>query len=96
MVAFIAQILEYRNWDVILRLDRTLVQPLLEYRMQFWSPCYEKIIKLGKVQKRFTRKLLGMDGLSYKERLDKLGLFPLEDRSLRGDHIEVYKIMRGI
>ena len=39
--------------------------------------------------------LPGLDGLSYKERLDRLGLFSLERRRLRGDLIEVYKIMRG-
>jgi len=48
------------------------------------------------VQKIFTRMLPGLDGLSYKERLDRLGLFSLEHRRLRGDLIEVYKIMRGI
>ena len=45
------------------------------------------------MQKRFTRMLPGFDGLSYKERL---GLFSLERGRLRGDLIEVYKIMRGI
>ena len=53
------------------------------------------IIKLERVQKRFTRMLLGLDGLSYKERLDRLGLFSLERRRLRNDLIEVYKMMRG-
>ena len=48
------------------------------------------------MQKRFTRMLPGLDGLSYKERLDRLGLFSLECRRLRGDLIEVYKIMRRI
>ena len=33
--------------------------------------------------------------MSYKERLDRLGPFFLECRRLRGDLIEVYKIMRG-
>eukprot|EP00061_Rhincodon_typus_P014884 g42244.t1 len=51
---------------------------------------------MEKIQKRFTRMLLGMEGLSYKERLDKLGLWSLESRRLRGDLIEVYKIMTGI
>ena len=40
--------------------------------------------------------LPGLDGLSYKERLDRLGLFSLERRRLGSDLIEVYKIMRGI
>ena len=48
------------------------------------------------MQKRFTRMLPGLDSLSYKERLDRLGLFSLVRRRLRGDLIEVYKIMRGI
>ena len=37
-----------------------------------------------------------LDGLSYKERLNRMGLFSLECRRFRGDLIEVYKIMSGI
>ena len=48
------------------------------------------------MQKRFTRMLPGLEGMSYKERLDKPGLFSLEWRTLRGDLIEIYKILRGI
>ena len=33
--------------------------------------------------------------MSYKERLDRLGFLSLERRRLRGDLVEVYKIMRG-
>eukprot|EP00061_Rhincodon_typus_P018512 g47712.t1 len=40
--------------------------------------------------------LMGMEGLSDKERLDRLGLFSLKHRRLRGDLMEVYKIVRGI
>ena len=51
---------------------------------------------LERVQKRFTRMLPGVEGISYEERLEKVGLFSLERRRLRGDLIEVCKIMRGM
>jgi len=37
-----------------------------------------------------------IDGLSYKERLDRLRPFSLEGRRFRGNLIEFYKIMRDI
>ena len=89
MLGFIGQNIEYRSWDVLLKLYKTLLRPHLEYCVQFWSPYYRKdIIKLERVQKRFTRMLPGLDGLSYKETLDRLGLFSLESRRLRDDLIE--------
>eukprot|EP00061_Rhincodon_typus_P011340 g36277.t1 len=54
------------------------------------------IIELEKVQKRLIRMLPGMEGLSYKERLDRLGLFSLEHRRLRSDLLKIYKTMKGI
>eukprot|EP00061_Rhincodon_typus_P009304 g32711.t1 len=61
-----------------------LVRQLLEHWGQFWSPSYRKdIIKLERLQKRFTRMLPGMEGLSYNVRLDRLGLLSLECRRLR-------------
>eukprot|EP00061_Rhincodon_typus_P008725 g31592.t1 len=40
--------------------------------------------------------LTGLEYISYKEKLDKLRLLLLEHQRLRGDLIEVYKIMRGL
>ena len=97
MLAFIGRGIEFKNWQVMLQLYRTLVRLHLEYSVQFWSPHYQKDVEaLERVQKRFTRMLPGMEDISYEERLEKLGLFSLERRRLREDLIEVYKIMRGM
>eukprot|EP00061_Rhincodon_typus_P004814 g23487.t1 len=69
----------------------------MEHCVQFWSPHYRKdVITLEKVQRKFAQMLPEMKSLSYEERLDKLGLFFLQQRKLRGHLIEVYKIMTGI
>ena len=79
MLAFIGRGIEFKNWQVMLTLYRTLVRPHLEYSVQFWSPHYQKDVEaLERVQKRFTRMLSGMEGISYEERLEKLGLLSLE------------------
>eukprot|EP00061_Rhincodon_typus_P012311 g37956.t1 len=49
-----------------------------------------------RVQKRFRRTLTGLECLSFRERLNRLGQFSLKCRRLRSDLIEVYKIMRGM
>ena len=52
---------------------------------KFWSPYYQKDMEaLERVQKRFTRMLPGMEGISYEVRLSKLGLVSLERQRLRG------------
>lgn len=49
---------------------------------------------LERVQRRFTRMLPRLEGFSYRERLDRLGLFILEHQKLMGDWIEACKSMR--
>eukprot|EP00061_Rhincodon_typus_P009495 g33052.t1 len=93
----LVSIIGYQSWDVVLRQYRIFVRPLLMYWVQFCSPCSRKdITKLDRVQKRFTRMLPGLESMSYREKLDRLGLFSLDSKRLRGDLIEVYKIMRSI
>ena len=78
---------------MFLDLYKTLVRPHLEYAAPIWTPLYEKdSIMLENVQRRATRLVKALSGLTYQERLLELGLPSLEYRRLRADVIEVYKI----
>ena len=50
---------------------------------------------LEKKQRRATKLISGLKDLRYEERLKKCGLTTLETRILRGDQIEVFKILNG-
>ena len=77
-------------------LYNSYVRAHLEYCIQSWSPYLRKDIDcLERVQKRATKLVEGMKKLSYPERLRKLKMTTLEQRRLRGDMIETYKIVTG-
>ena len=87
----------YFSKESLLTLYKSYVRPHLEFCVQAWSPFLKKdIIILEKVQRRATKLLAGITNLSYEERLRILQLTTLEDRRLRGDLIEMYKILNGL
>jgi len=51
------------------------------------------IEQIEKVQKRATKLVVSLSNLPYKERLMLLNLHTLKYRRLRGDMIEVFKII---
>ena len=48
-----------------------------------------------KVQRKATKLVNNISHLQYNSRLSYLGLITLKTRRLRGDLIEMFKIMRG-
>jgi len=80
--------------ETFLPLYRSLVRSHLDYAQSVWSPYKQKYIEaLENVQRRATQQLPGFKELPYKQRLEQLKLPTLTYRRLRGDMIEVYKIL---
>ena len=50
---------------------------------------------LERVQRRATKVIPTLRNISYEMRLKECGLTTLETRRLRGDQIEVFKILNG-
>jgi hypothetical protein len=89
--------IENKSPDIMIPLFKSLVRPILEYGNVAWAPYLRKYIDLLEgVQRRFTKKVIGMSNLEYSDRLEALHLPSLEYRRLRGDLIEVYKMLHDM
>ena len=67
-----------------------------KYCIQAWNPHHRKDVDmLEKIQRRATKLIPELRDLTYEERLKECGLTTLETRRLRGDQIEVFKILNG-
>ena len=85
-----------KSHNIMVPLYKALVRPILEYGNSVWCPNLRKHVKaIEDVQRRFTKRIVGADKLSYEERLMKFNLPSLEYRRLRGDLIEMYKIFNN-
>ena len=82
-----------RDRNSLLKAYAVYVRPLVEYSSQIWSPhCKKYINDLESVQRKFTKRLPGLQHLNYTQRLNVLKLETLESRRLRADLVFLYKI----
>lgn len=97
VLGMIKRNIKTRDKDVILSLYKSLVRPNLEYCVQAWCPYLRKDIEvLEGVQRRATRLIDSCKNRSYIDRLKHTQLQSLENRRVRGDMIEVFKLVKGI
>ena len=86
----------YKEKELIITLYEAIVRPHLEYCIQAWRPYRKKDIDmLERVQSRATIMIQKPRNISYETRLKECGLTTLETRRLRGDQIEVLKLLNG-
>ena len=86
----------YKDKKLIIPLYKAIVRPHLEYCIQVWRPYRKKDIDtLERIQRRATKMIPELRDLSYEERLKECGLTNLKIRRLKGDQIEVSKILNG-
>jgi hypothetical protein len=98
MFAIIRRAFKYLNAETFIPLYKSLVRLQLGYVSSVWAPYRKKHTnKIEQVQKRATKQILvpEMKNLNYEERLRKLKLPILVYRRVRGDMIEIYKIIKG-
>ena len=83
--------------NIMVPLFKSMIRPIIEYGNPVWSPFLKQDINaIENIQKNFTKRIHGMRKKSYQERLMLLKLPSLEFRRLRGDMIEVFKIVHEI
>ncbi|KAK3099864.1 hypothetical protein FSP39_010887 [Pinctada imbricata] len=96
MFALLRRTFRYMDCKTFVPLYKTLVRTHLDFASSVWAPYKQKHIEqIEAVQRRATKQLPGMKELSYPERLRKLKLPTLSYRRIRGDMIEVFKILTG-
>ena len=96
IIGLIRRNITYKGKKLIIPLYKAIVRPHLEYCIQAWRPYRKKDIDtLERIQRRATKMIPELRDLSYEERLKECDLTTLETRRLRGDQIEVFKILNG-
>ena len=90
--------LHIREWIYTIRLLTVLcARAHLELNIQACPPILSRdSLVLERVQRRATKRVKGLTGKSYPERLKTLDLFSLAFRRLRGDMILTHKILTDL
>jgi len=86
-----------RSREVILPLYSALVRPHLESCIQLWSPQHGKDMDLlEQIETRATAMILGLEHLSYEQRLIDLGLFSLRREGSGVTLLQPFSTYRGL
>ena len=95
--SLIFKVFRCRNREFLIKMYTTFVRSKLEYVTEIWNPFQiGDIDRIERVQRSFTRRIPGLVGLSYVERLTEIQLEFLEHRRTVRDLVFVYKMLFGL
>ena len=93
MCCWILNVFKTRDKNTMLLLFNSLVRSRLEYCSELWDPhTVEQIKSVEQVQKRFTKRIIGLKEEHYWERLKVLNILSLQRRRERKTLIYTWKI----
>ena len=85
-----------RSPEFMLALFRSHIRPIIEYCSCVWHTGYLGDIRaLEAVQRRWTKRIVGMANLDYGCRLRTLNMYSVQHRLLRADMIQCWKMFHG-
>jgi hypothetical protein len=97
LLGYVFRTFRSRNPETLIPVYKSLIRPMLEYATPIWnSPAVHHISILERVQKRFTKRLEGMNDQSYEDRLRCLKLPLLSQRRAFFDLVCLYQILNGL
>ena len=96
MSGAIRHVFRSANKELLRTAFRCYIIPILMYCLQVWCPSLRRDIELiEKVQRRFTKRICGLQHLSYHERLQSLGALSLQHLRTYLDLITLYKLLHN-
>lgn len=85
------------NYNIGWRLFQAFVQPMLLYASVAWNPLAQGVCNIVEsVQRRYSKKLPRLSGLTYQQRLHALQSTSSEATRIRNDMIFAYKVIHGL
>ena len=97
LLGIVRSTIKFMTGEIFIKLYKSIIRPHLEYADIVWSPTTKEYQdKLEKFQRRATRIVPSLSGLSYKERLIKLKLPTLKYRRMRSSLLFLYKYTHNL
>ena len=96
VVGAIRRAFHYKSSELMWPAFQLYVIPKIMYLSQAWNPWLKREINaLEKLQRRYTKTIHELRGLSYEERLRRLNVLSLTNRRLYADMTFIYNCLNG-